>query len=94
MSFAELAKASVLPSGDHTGEPAPWGTSVRALASPPWVEIRWICGGSPWPSFMAERVKAIREPSGDHRGEESDGPLVNERGGSLPSVGTIQRAVS
>src|SRR3954470_16844762 len=80
-SLAELAKAIVLPSGDQTGLPAPFGRLVSATASPPRVEMSWI-----WePSFAAERTKATREPSGDQRGDESCGPLVNGRGGSLPS---------
>ena len=90
--MAELAKAIVLPSGDQTGLPAPFGRLVSATASPPRVEMSWICG--PSLSFSEERTKATREPSGDQRGDESCGPLVNGRGGPLPSAGTIQRAVS
>jgi hypothetical protein len=33
-------KAIVAPSGDHSGEPAPLGRSVRARASPPPLGIR------------------------------------------------------
>ena len=33
-------KAIVRPSGDHTGDDAPLGASVRARASPPSIEMR------------------------------------------------------
>ena len=35
-----------------------------------------------------------RVPSGDHRGDESRGPVVSRRGGASPAVATTNSAVS
>ncbi len=104
-SLASLMNASVLPSGDQAGAETPSGTSVTWKASPPCAPIRWICGclslslsfppsSDLWSRRATERRKAIQRPSGDQRGEESCGPVVNGRAGALPSAGTIQSAVS
>jgi hypothetical protein len=93
LSLVVLVKAIVLPSGDHAAAPAPFGRSVSARASPPRSEITQSCAGCGRPSFSSERLNASCEPSGDQRGLESC-PLVNARGGSLPSAGAIQIAVS
>ena len=93
LSVVVLVKAIVLPSGDQAAAPAPFGRSVSARASPPRSESRKSCDGCGLPSFSTERVNASCEPSGAQRGFSSC-PLVNARGGSLPSVGAIQIAVS
>src|SRR3954471_14399985 len=72
-----LENAIRVPSGDHTGAPAPLGRLVRARASPPpRIGSRKICGVS----FSSGRTKASQAPSGDHRGDVSRVPLVTRRG--------------
>ena len=88
-----LVKAIVLPSGDHAAAPAPFGRSVSARASPPRSEISQSWPGWGLPSYSSERLKASCDPSGDQRGFVS-WPLVNARGGSLPSAGASQIALS
>jgi hypothetical protein len=91
-TLAGQVKATLLPSGDQAGAPAPCGTSLIARPSPPWAPMRWICGGSRLPSFRPARRNAMVFPSGDQRGALSRGPDVNARAGWLPSAGTIQIA--
>ncbi len=87
-------KAMALPSGAHSGAAAPRGISVRAQASPPAIDSRWICGGCTRPSRSTARTNARRLPSGDHRGAVSRMPLVSGRAGALPSMRASQIVVS
>src|ERR1035437_9107890 len=88
-------KAIVRPSGDHTGEDAPFGASVRERASPPSSGMRWICAVFGFPSSgSGVRTNAISRPLGDQRGDLSLRPDVNGRGGALPSDGTTYICVS
>src|SRR3954467_11789627 len=72
----ELANTISFPSGDHFGSPAPFGRLVNTKASPPAIESMQSWGGSGFPSFSVERVKAKNFPSGDQRGVESRSPAV------------------
>src|SRR6266513_6517052 len=87
--------AIVLPSGDQTGDPAPFGASVSGRASPPSIEMRYICAGLDLPSTgSGVRTNATSRPFGDQRGERSLRPDVSGRGGALPSAGTTKTWVS
>ena len=67
--FAVLKNAIVLPSGDHSGPPAPCGILVNGHASPPVTGRMKICGGCGLPSFSTARMNARSFPSGDQRGD-------------------------
>src|SRR5262245_48524382 len=78
-----------VPSGDHSGAPAPWGIALSLRASPPATSITYTCA---LPPSLSER-KARRVPSGDQRGALSlPPPLVKRLGGADPSANTIQMA--
>src|SRR5262245_34758897 len=80
---------SCVPSGDHSGAPAPSGIALSLRASPPVTSITYTCA---LPPSRSER-KARRVPSGDQRGALSlPPPLVKRLGGAEPSAGTIQMA--
>src|SRR5271157_1979814 len=96
-AFVSLRNAICLPSGDHTGSPAPRGRSVITQASPPDRESRASCVAGGLPSFGGStlpRTNAIHFPSGDQRGWESRLPVVRRTGVSVPAVETIHSAVS
>src|SRR5439155_23991778 len=78
-----------VPSGDHSGAPAPWGMALSLRASPPVTSITYTCALLPSRSMR----KAKRVPSGDQRGALSlPTPLVKRLGGAEPSAGTTQMA--
>src|SRR5579871_784201 len=74
---ALLMNAIILPSGDHTGLPAPLGRSVIRQDSPPFIGNIYSCGpeGRTAPLLLVPpagdsgvRTKTIHLPSGDQRG--------------------------
>src|SRR5712691_10376638 len=80
---------SRVPSGDHTGAPAPWGMVLSFRASPPVTFIIYTCA---LPPSRSDR-KARRVPSDDQRGALSlPPPFVKRLGGAEPSAGTTQMA--
>src|ERR1700733_4834186 len=91
-----LEKAIRLPSGDQTGQDAPFDRSVIIRASPPDSGRIAICAGRglPLSSLSPTRTNAMRVPSGDQRALASCLPLVRRSGDSAPEVATIQIEVS
>ena len=92
-SVVPLRNATLLPSGDQAGAPAPFGREVTGHASPPCAGSTYSCGGCGCPPSSSERVKTSLRPFGDQRGLASRGPPVSRAGGS-PRVETIQICVS
>jgi hypothetical protein len=89
-----LVNAICLPSGDHSGLPAPRGIFVTWRGSPPPIESRKTCAASGRPASSGARTNASCLPSGDQRGDESRGPMVRRRGSLPPAVGTVHSEVS